>query len=574
MKIKIVLITTLSVFYSFNTVAQTAHRSPVDFAITLAGNVGEIRASHFHSGIDIKALKGVGSPVFATAGGYISRIGVSPTGYGNVLYVSHPATGEVSVYGHLDGFAPSIASWVKSEQLRRESFKVDLHPAAEKFPVSNGQLIGYLGNSGSSGGPHLHYELREGIAQNPVNVIARGIYKVPDRIAPTIYSVMLFEVDTLCGVPYPYLKQEIKLTTTADGIVVPQPNQDQTLMLSGSGFLAYKVIDYKDGRTNTMGVYALEQRINGAPNFAFKIDKLNFSNTRFVNTFTDFKTTSQSSKYDVIRAYVSPNNGLHFYEKVIGRGVISASVIGARATLSTIITDDSGNSSVVNLIIETKGASADFESNSPVNQIAQQNPDLKRVVWDQLFDYKGDKVRLKIEPGSLYESTVMQIKDEVDGFVELSSPLAVPFYKPFILEINDLSRFPESLYSKVLLVERSSKGALYSAGGAVEGHVLRSKVSSLGTYGVGVDTIPPKVLEIKRSTGSKNLQFKITDDLSGIKSYRVTVDGKWVVAKYDPRVKLLSYMITPNKLAIKHKVQVTVIDNKNNKKTLNTNILW
>lgn len=570
MKVKILVVSVLAAFGSLCAWGQ-GHRSPVDFAITLAGNVGEIRASHFHSGIDVKALAGVGSPIMATAGGYVSRIGVSPTGYGNVLYVSHPTTGEVSVYGHLNGFVPSIAAWVKAEQIKRESFKVDLYPSSDKFPVTKGQCIGYLGNSGSSGGPHLHYELREGAAQNPVNVIARGVFHVPDRIAPTIYSVMLFEVDTICGVPYPYLKQEVKLTTTADGRVVPQANQDQVLRLSGSGFLAYKVIDYKDGRTNTMGIYALDQRVNGATNFAFKIDKLNFSNSRFVNTFTDFRTTRQSSKQDVIRAYVSPNNGLHFYDKVLDRGVISASKMGGTSTLSTTITDDSGNSSVVNLIIEPTAPTAEQPSRLMVEQMAN----MQSVYWDQQFDYKNDNYSVTIEPGSLYESTVIQISQQADGFLELSSPLqTIPFYKSFSMEFKDLSGFAEELRPKMLVVARSGKGALYSAGGAVEGDVLKTRVSSLGIYGVGIDTLPPKIMEIKRPAGSKNLQFKITDNLSGIKSYRVTVDGRWVVAEYDPRVKLLKHIITPNKVAISHNVQVTVVDNKNNKQILNTKAVW
>lgn len=570
MKVKILVVSVLAAFGSLCAWGQ-GHRSPVDFAITLAGNVGEIRASHFHSGIDVKALAGVGSPIMATAGGYVSRIGVSPTGYGNVLYVSHPTTGEVSVYGHLNGFVPSIAAWVKAEQIKRESFKVDLYPSPDKFPVVKGQRIGYLGNSGSSGGPHLHYELREGAAQNPVNVIARGVFHVPDRIAPTIYSVMLFEVDTICGVPYPYLKQEVKLTTTADGRVVPQANQDQVLRLSGSGFLAYKVIDYKDGRTNTMGIYALDQRVNGATNFAFKIDKLNFSNSRFVNTFTDFRTTRQSSKQDVIRAYVSPNNGLHFYDKVLDRGVISASKMGGTSTLSTTITDDSGNSSVVNLIIEPTAPTAEQPSRLMVEQMAN----MQSVYWDQQFDYKNDNYSVTIEPGSLYESTVIQISQQADGFLELSSPLqTIPFYKSFSMEFKDLSGFAEELRPKMLVVARSGKGALYSAGGAVEGDVLKTRVSSLGIYGVGIDTLPPKIMEIKRPAGSKNLQFKITDNLSGIKSYRVTVDGRWVVAEYDPRVKLLKHIITPNKVAISHNVQVTVVDNKNNKQILNTKAVW
>ena len=136
------------------------YRSPVGFTITLAGNVGEIRSDHFHTGMDIKALQGIGSPVYAVADGYVSRIGVSPTGYGNVLYVTHP-NGETSVYGHLNGFAPQIARWVRARQYAKRSFRVDLYPERDQFPVKKGERIAFLGNSGSSGGPHLHFEIRD-----------------------------------------------------------------------------------------------------------------------------------------------------------------------------------------------------------------------------------------------------------------------------------------------------------------------------------------------------------------------------------------------------------------------------
>lgn len=255
---------------------------PVDFPLVLSGNVGEVRSNHFHTGIDIKSGGVVGAVVRAVADGYVSRVGVSPTGYGLVLYVTHPATGEVSVYGHLDRFAPRIAKWVEQRQYQKESFKVDLYPPRDMFVVKKGEYIANIGNSGSSGGPHLHFEVRDAQAR-PTNVLARGIFKVSDSQVPMVGAVMVFEVDTVCGVPHPVLVQTIPMRTVANGMVVPAEADNAVIRMARNGFLAYQMIDYKDGRSNTMGVYALEQRVDGMLNFSYKLDKLNFATQRQIN---------------------------------------------------------------------------------------------------------------------------------------------------------------------------------------------------------------------------------------------------------------------------------------------------
>src|SRR5688572_22126817 len=53
---------------------------------SLAGNMGELRGTHFHSGLDVRTNNEVGHPVKASKSGYISRVAMSPSGYGNVIY--------------------------------------------------------------------------------------------------------------------------------------------------------------------------------------------------------------------------------------------------------------------------------------------------------------------------------------------------------------------------------------------------------------------------------------------------------------------------------------------------------
>ena len=91
----------LVLFSSIHISAQEKYFSaPMKIPLILSGSFAELRSNHFHSGMDIKTQGVTGQAVSAAAKGYISRISVSPTGFGNALYINHP-NGTTTVYGHL-----------------------------------------------------------------------------------------------------------------------------------------------------------------------------------------------------------------------------------------------------------------------------------------------------------------------------------------------------------------------------------------------------------------------------------------------------------------------------------------
>src|SRR5690554_2399533 len=144
------------------------YKSPVKVPIFLSGSFAELRSNHFHSGIDIKTQQRTGLGIFAIADGFISRIVVSPGGFGLALYVDHP-NGQTSVYAHLEKFREDIQEYVKDIQYKNKTFSIDLKVPENQFRVSQGDLIGLSGNSGSSGGPHLHFEIRDTQSEEPLN---------------------------------------------------------------------------------------------------------------------------------------------------------------------------------------------------------------------------------------------------------------------------------------------------------------------------------------------------------------------------------------------------------------------
>lgn len=541
--------------------STTGYRSPVDFPITLAGNVGEIRADHFHTGIDIKALKGIGSPVRAVADGYISRIGVSPTGYGNVLYVTH-GDGAVSVYGHLDRFASNIARWVLGRQRQKESFAVDLYPDKGLFPVSGGQQIATLGNSGSSGGPHLHFEIRNPGSGNPRNIIHDGTFSVPDRLPPTLGRILIFEVDTLQGVPHHSLGNAVAVSTAPDGSATTPSG---TIPLARNGYLAYELIDYKDGRSNTMGVYSVQQSVNGAPSFGMALDEVNFATTRYINTLTSY-AENRASRFNVIRAYVSPNNVLKIYRDVKRRGIIAPPEMGDTTRVETIITDDAGN----DLNISFGITRADIDTAQPAPQSGQA------VQWYNEFKYTDPLFEITIPRGALYESCIVPLEVVKPDVVRIGSD-SIPLQRAYTLRL-DGAGIPAALQSKALIVAVKPDGKRSSAGGTWKDGAVEASLRRFGHYAVAVDTIAPKVTPGAKSGSTiapgKSLRFSVTDDLSGIAKYRLTVDGTWALISYDPRVKLLEHEPIRSGTPRSHAVTLTVTDDKGNATTTRGNYIW
>lgn len=541
------------------------YRSPVGFAITLAGNVGEIRSDHFHTGIDIKALQGVGSPVYATADGYVSRVGVSPSGYGNVLYVTHP-NGETSVYGHLNGFAPQIARWVRERQYAKRSFRVDLYPAKEQFPVKQGERIASLGNTGSSGGPHLHFEIRDAQGR-PRNLVAEGIFKVADRVPPTVTRILLYEVDSARGVPYRTLRRSVAVRTLPDGTAVPE---DTVLKLGKKGYLAYEVIDYKDGRSNTMGVYGIEQRVDGEVNFNFAIDRLDFATNAYVNTFVDYPENHRARRTSVLRAYVSPHNRLRVYgpSRGVSDGIISVPESGVRH-VETVFTDDAGNRTVLKFRI-AKGEDLGVDA-----------PQGEPVSWATGRTFRLPGASVVIPGAALYESMLLSAgRDTVGGLpvVRIGSS-DVPLQKAATVSLA-APELPESLRSKALLVTVGDNGKPGSVGGGwdAESQQVAAQVKRLGCFAVAVDTLAPVVKPVYASgagiPAGKSLKWTVTDDLSGISRYTLTVDGRWELLVWDPKSRMMEYVPVRGTEPVKYSVVLTVRDAKGNVKTFKGNYIW
>lgn len=542
---------------------------PLDVPLSLSANFGEIRANHFHSGIDLKTGGVTGKPVYATADGYVSRIGVSPYGYGLALYIDHPEYGTVSVYGHLERFSDAIQQYVKEQQYQQKSYAVTLYPPAGKFPVKQKELVAYSGNSGSSGGPHLHFEVRFASSQRAVNVLARGMFAVKDDIPPSVISVRLIEVDTVDGVPVHTVRKKYPAQQVARGKYKLAPD---TIPIGKPSYFAMEVTDRKNDVGNIFGVHKMELKRGEKPLFGFEIDHFGFDETRYINAFVQYAENNRT-RNDIINAYVAPNNKLSVYRNVAGRGVIRPRGITGIETMTLTVHDDAGNSS--ELV---------FHIRKSDNPSPEPNAKGLPVFWASTFSSVTADYQVRIPAAALYESLLLNLEPLPAGWKDYSVSLKVhdknvPLHKAITVRLKPCN-LPESLYDKALIVEVDDNGKTSSVGGAWENGWLKSTTTRFGTFRIAVDTVAPRIIARFTSgadlSGQKTVAFTISDDLSGIQAWEVTIDGKWALFEYDAKTATLSHRLDAALIGRgkKHAIHAVVTDERGNRKNYNGIFIW
>ncbi len=529
---------------------------PLDLPMSLSGNYGELRSNHFHGGIDFRVGGVVGAPIKATADGFISKITVSPTGYGNALYITHPG-GYVSVYGHLQRFADEIQKYVRQQQYEKESFVVTLELDSLKFPVKQGQRIAYAGNTGSSGGPHLHFEIRN--KENlPLDVLERNYVPARDNTTPIFNRVEFFGYSEIGGVPVCRMVER------------PQ-NSSEAIRVPENFYVAVDGVDKMEGTNAKLAVKKYQVYLDGSEIYELEIGEVPFDEGKYINSLMEYSLKSSRGK-SFIKSYVEPGNMLDYKIWAKNNGIM---VLGDTLPhkVKIVLTDYKGNSSSKTYTVKL----AD-------NQLQEQNalPEGSYMAWYLANVYETDGFKITIPSASLYRSIYFNA-DTLDKRVNSYSPVwrihtpQTPLHTPATVYIK--YEGADSLAHKALLASVRSGGKLSGAGGSVENGRLVAKLYSFGNYTVAIDTVAPSVTPNFNNgavlKGDK-VSFVIRDRLSGIKNYRVEIDGNWVVAEFDAKNARLTVPLTAAKIkrGIMHTLKIVVTDNKENKTSVTRKFKW
>jgi len=537
--------------YSTNKYPITDFRQPLDISPpALAGSFGEIRGNHFHSGIDFRTNQREGYPVYAVADGYISRLRVQNSGFGQALYINHP-NGFTTVYGHLQRFAPKIATIVKNLEYEKKSFEIDEFPDATLIPVHKGEIIAWSGNRGSSGGPHLHFEIRDTKTEETINPQFFGII-IPDNIPPVIHGLYVYRLNGKTfneNTP----KQAIGISGANGSYKTKAP-----ISLTGEVGFGVVVTDRHNGLSGTNGVYSIQLEVDGKKIYTSALERFAFEDSKAINSHIDYPTYL-NTKRSIQKSFVEPGNPLKIYSGLVNSGRINFND-GASHQLRYIITDAKGNSSVLPFTVNAGSAPLAAPVIPagiiyPYNKVNEFNTDDIKVVFplgtlysDLNFTYK----KLPKPTGNAW-SALHQIHNRY-----------TPLHVGFDISIK-ADNLPENLRSKALIV--NSNGS--SQGGFFENGYVKATPKNFGSFYIATDTLAPRIVPVniaegKNMAGLSKIFFRISDNLSGIKSFNGYIDGKWALMEFDTKTATLWHSFDERTASGKHTLELVVADMKEN----------
>lgn len=546
--------------------SSVVYQSPVRIPVSLSGNYGELRSGRHHAGIDFRAYGKVGDPIYAVADGYIARVTVGSSGYGNGIYLTHP-DGTQTVYGHLHRFIPAVRDRVEQAQYAEKSFSVDLEFAPEEFPVTAGTIIGYIGNSGSSGAPHLHFEIRTPDQSGTLNPLRAGVVSIKDTKAPRIDRIAFVGCfEDAAGVVHTREVASFQYGTS------------NVLSLPPTSYIIVEAVDVQDGTPAKLGVESYRLWLDDELIFDYQLGEYLFRENKSFNALIDY-AAKQRGKGNGVKTWVEPGNEYRLRRPSMGADGRIHLQDDAVHRLRLELMDEHGN------VVERT-----FRIRRNDEKYAEQAQailaDTTKGTWTSWFLPRyvtRPGLELGFFPGSFFRDVHVAVEELPQEAGVFSSVWSVGDPSVALKRSARLRMrvdAPDSLKSKLLLARKNKKGKWIAAGGRVSGDTLRAALSSFGVYAVVADLEAP-TLKARFKDGADLRRtgvcaWTIQDALSGIASWEVRIDDQWVIGQFDAKFNKLWVEMDPKVVARgkKHWVEVTVRDSRNNVSTQSWQFIW
>ncbi|HNL84885.1 MAG TPA: M23 family metallopeptidase [Chitinophagales bacterium] len=521
---------------------------PMDLPFDLAGCFAEPRPAHFHSGIDIKTNEKEGYPVYAIYDGYISRIKVSAFGYGKALYITH-TNGFTSVYGHLSRFTDEIEKYVHDEIYKQQLSEIDIYPASNKLPVKKEQQVAYSGNTGGSSGPHLHFEIRDTKTEHALNPILFN-YAYKDNQAPTISELKIYNINESY---YSAETNAIKLKKIDDYL---SPSGPVVATANTIGF-SLKGYDAQENSTNKNGIYRIELYANNILQYAFTQDEIDFSTTRGVAAFVDFKEQCTSS-LDNYLCFKLPNNPLKIFDNLSTTGILR---VKDKDTLAILIRcfDVNKNETQVRFKLTVNLTPKPSKKNAfnYAKKNLLQKPKCHVSFPENTF---YDHLTLSYAMDTAKKSGIYS------SIHKIGNNQFIPLYKSSEIEIMS-RKLPVADRNKACIVVRNHKGKEKFLTTETHANWLTAQTKELGDFYIKTDKEKPQIslLNARQDSFKDNrILVKITDTRSGIKSYVGYIDGNWINFYYDAKEDTIEYQMDEFCKSGTHELKIIVTDQVNN----------
>jgi len=541
--------------------------NPLALPLSISGSFGEIRTDHFHSGIDFRTNGKSGFRVYASDKGFVSRIKVSAVGFGKTIYIEHP-NGLTTVYAHLDGFSNKIAKYVERKQYAQKSFEVELFPKKDEIIVEKNEVIALSGNSGSSGGPHLHYEVRHTLSQVPMAPLSFFTsWKNADTSAPSVKAIYLYQIDSVG-----YLMDSLNRTNLKFIRNKNSYKGSDTIFAQGRLGIGIEVFDFINENSNRCGFHQITQTVNNQLNYSLNLDSFSFAETKYVNSVIDYRTKILVND-EVVKLWVDNNNNFSGLQTDKSRGFIDIEN-DKIYKINVIVDDHYKNSSTIELIIKGKNSTSNSKPSS-------KNAKGILLEYKKEHSINTDNYDIVIPKNAFYHDIIFNhaiLSDEKYQRIYQINNSTIPIHKRFALRIKGPIPYPK-LQDKYFIGYLNGKGIEFCETKYIDG-AMESSCSKFGNYVLAIDTIPPKIKPINitnkaRFENENQIRFQI-EDSTGVLKYEGYIDNNWSLFEWDPKTKTLQHNLNSSTCNRQkwHTLKLEVTDKLNNKSEFKCEFFW
>ena len=532
-------------------------RSPLDIAMQLSGNFGELRPNHFHAGFDLRTQQKEGLKVYAVADGYVSRIKISTFGNGKTIYINHP-NGYTSVYGHLKMANGEIENYIKKTHYKEQSFEIEMFFKPDEMVVKKGEIIAFSGNTGASEGPHLHFEFRDSKTEFIINPMLFGFNKfLKDTKKPIVSGVYVYPLDSKTTVNRSKRPLLLNVSLQKDGTYL-----SDKVVANGSIGFGISAYDTDDVSFNNNGVYKVQSFYNGKANYGYEFNTYSFDDMRYINALIDY-SRYKKMKQRVQKLFMKNPYNLSFIQADENKGILQVSP-NLASQYRIEVSDFFGNKKIIAIPIKY-----DVLPTVILKESLQSNY-FVRANKDSNFTLANMSVFFPA--GTFYED--FDLNFDVKNDTLFLHDDTVPAHTNFTVSIED-TKSTEAQREKMFIGRIEGKKINYNPTYRKD-NVFNTKVKILGKYALVSDMVAPKIsmavpVEGKWISEQKTIQLSIYDELSGIKSYNGFLNGKWVLFEYDNKTRKLTHYFSDGIVADgANDLKVVVMDNVGNSTTFET----